>query len=1535
MRKVYVFFFLSLFLLPNWGNAQRLEKFSENKSEFISQLQAFMTAGKRKVMEETYRAFEDIFKGGMFTDEEIQQILKTGNSMLDQRMTASPYFSDYLTALTLVKKSANGKEQFEEWHNLLDGILNDIDNRRLKPFQDFLKFSVNFFNGYALRFSKSGTSWIAISDGFTMAYEDQQPVVIFDKLDLKASRKRDSIMIYQTSGKFFPTTQLWVGKGGKVTWERFGLKDDVYAELTDYSFETNKSLYEVENVKMHYPLYFGETVIEGKFADKLVVENPAREGSYPRFESNDGLLNIDNIGQGIRYEGGFRLHGTTVYGFGSKERRALIQIFDLKDDRVFKGSSELFIIRKGERIVGERVESALYFKADSLYHPSVNIRFDIPSKELQLSRGKRGSDRNPFFNSLHTVNIDAEEIIAYVESDSVIIGKKSITAAKRDVYFESLKYFRTSDYNRIQNIATSNPIAIMKVTAEREGTNFIDANLLATRINSKFTVKNITSLLYDLVAQGFINYDSDNQLVEVKDKVFHYADAAQEKVDFDVLKIKSETDGTNAILNLKDNSIIANGVSKIEFSTKQKVAIVPENNQFKLKEDRNMDLAGRLFSGFAVLQGKDFHFDYQKFQMDLDSIRFMDLYVPEEGTKDGALNPQAYAIGSRLENLTGILLIDAPSNKSGKEDIGMFPSFQSKDNSYVYYDSESTQGGAYTRDSFYFRLNPFSFNHMDNFKADDLNFKGTMVSSNIFPDFEETLTLMDEDQSLGFVTDSPEDGYPNYLGKGTYTGEISLSNKGFLGNGNVQYLGASIDSEDIIFKPKQMLASAEKFDLEEDRSGAIEVPQVRGFDVKIDWQPYKDSMYIRSAEAPFKLFKADNHTLQGTLILTPGGLKGNGLLDWDQASMYSKLFSFGAFSAEADTTDIRIRAFNTDELALQTTNVNGKVDFDEQYGNFKANDEYLETILPYNQYKTSMNEFDWDMDKDLITFRADELKLGKFVSIHPDQDSLKFEGKRALYDLRTNELKIGGVPHVVSADAFIYADSGYIEIQPGGVMMTLENAQIVCDTVNRHHVINRSTVDILGRKYYKANGYYEYNIGDREQEIRFDNVVGQRVGKGPLSRRRAVTRATGEVTPADNFYIDHKTEFRGTISLNAESKNLKFDGFARLDADKLPQRQWFTISSEGDKNDLVIKFSNPKNYEGSPLKTGLYLSKERAEIYPNVMMPLSFTKDRAIFPVQGVFRYDQPKDHFIFGDSSVVIRNELRGNKFTYKNADGSVEAQGKFNLGSGLKYVSIDAAGVATTLMPPPGEEEKEEDENIMQPDPDIMLPEDSTTTTTTTVPAAPQEVERPVTANLMAGINFILPDRLYKTIITDFKSSSFDAGGINILTDMNFYKKAASELFPPKKEVDEIINGMSSGFLDMPKKYNNYSFLFSKLPLKWDKDYQSFITTKEKIGLFSIAGEAINKTVTCYVEVKMPSNGDDRLYVYLKSPGELFYFFGFKQGILSIASNNQKFMEEIMALKSKEKVIKMSDGETYEIQAVEPGTANLFLRRMQAAKK
>ncbi len=901
IRRIYLsMIFTSLLISTTY--AQRLTEFSEVQTEFLDQLKTFMTSSKQKTMEDLYKNFEDQFKGGAFTQEEFVQIRTTGNLMLAQKMTAKPYFSNYLECLTIIKKGENGVQRFVDWHKVLDQILGDIENRKLTPYKDYLSFSFDFFDKNTLRYSTSGVTWTAVSGDFLLKYEDKIPSIEYKELDLFGSRKEDSIGIYGTSGAYFPVEGIWKGTGGKVPWERFGLADSIYCILSDYEVEVKKSIYKVNSVKLFYPELFPAGAIEGSFSDKIVASSNAKEGSYPRFESKEDILEINNIGGGVKYKGGFRLNGTTVYGFGSKDKKANIAVFDQNKKLQFDANAELFVIRKGERIAAERAESTLYFDKDSLYHPSANIKFDIPNKELNLNRGKRGSDRNPFFNSLHQFNIDVDNIDWYMKSDSIVLGQRGIGFSKtnKKVTFESLKYFEEGDYRRMQNISTTNPLATLKVYADQEGT-VVSANNLAQKLNPRFDVTSIQSLLYDLVANGFVNYDSDKQIVEVKDKVFHYANAYQGKVDYDVLKIISEVDTTNAILSLIDNTITANGVSSIQLSSKQRVAVRPLRRQVILKENRNMDFDGRVFAGFSILAGKDFTFIYDKNHIEMDSVRYFDFFIPTEA-KDEDDQPIALSIGSRIEHASGVLLIDAPSNKSGVQDIPIFPSFQSKGPSYVFYDYAETQGGSYDRDSFYFELDKFSFNGLDNYTKEDLKFKGKFISADIFPEFKETIVLL-EDESFGFETKTPESGYPAYSEKGGYKGDIELSNKGLLGKGAISYLGATINSEDIIFKPKQMLATAERFDLAEDRVSEVEVPQALGLDVSIDWKPYQDSMYIRTKERAFELFKNSETTLTGTLILTPDGLKGRGLLDWDEGSLSSDLISFKAFSAFSDTSN--------------------------------------------------------------------------------------------------------------------------------------------------------------------------------------------------------------------------------------------------------------------------------------------------------------------------------------------------------------------------------------------------------------------------------------------------------------------------------------------------------------------------------------------------------------------------------------------------------------------------------------------------------
>ena len=1496
------FFSLSLFA----QQPAKLEKFSENPEAFMKELEGFMGASKNQTLIDEYNDFEKAIKKAVIKPEEMPRIIATANSMYALRMNASSQFLSYLKCLQAVKMAEKGEEKLVELLNVMDGLLADVSKGQDLALKNFLDFATTLYEKNVI-FTDNYFNWTASSAKTKMEYADKKPVIHYEKTNLIANRKIDSIQVLDVQGDLFPSINIFKGKNGKVVWRKTN-GDVIEATLDTFTIDLRKSGFVASNVKLSYPLFFKTTTLLGKLEDKLVIENKAVEGSYPRFESYEKRIDIKDIGGGADYRGSFKLQGSSVYGYGSKEEgKAQIQIYNDKKAKVYQGYSDLFIIRKGDRIVGEKVQSTLYFDKDSITHPSVGFRYDIQPKELTLERGNNAGDRNPFSNSFHKVNINSDKVSWLINKDTIQINEKKALASAADlkVTFESLKFYDEVDYRKLQGIGSSNPLATLQTVSQSNGRE-LDAEMLAKEINPKFDEKTCQSLYFELVSKGFIDYDIENHKIYVKDKVFHYADASQKKSDFDNIEIESEFDKSNAIMDLKDpkKGMLIQGVKSLELSPRQRVALKPTGNKLTLRENRNLLFDGKMFAGLGVFQGKGYDFDYDKFQVVMDSIRFFDLFVPNPEQTDKSGNPKPMVLASRIEYLTGILLVDAPSNKSGRENIPIFPSLQTKGPSYVYYDLLENNGGIYKRDSFFFKLDPFSFNSLDKFTKTDVKFKGQLISANIFPDLKETIVVQ-PDESLGFVNQSPPEGYPVYLNKGNYKGGLSLNNKGLTGKGTLAYLGSETQSEDLLFKPKQLTGTSKKFFLKEDRDSKVKTPQIKGKDVSINWLPYRDSLYVNSKDAPFDIFKEGIHTLKGQIILTPDGAKGNGLFDWPKGSVISTLMSFGPGEVKADTMNLQIRAIGANDLAFDTRNVGGSIDFDKQYGKFKANSEELSTTMPYNQYQTSMNEFDWDLKNETITFKADKDKMALFRSIHPDQDSLKFLGKTAFYDLKSSELKIGGVPYINTGGAIIYLqDTTNVFIRPGGNMDTLYDAKIVCDTINKYHVINRATVHVEGKKLYHAKGYYEYKIGDKVQEILFSNILGSRVGKGQSSEKNVVTNATGEVASSDSFFIDKKTQFKGVIALAAANKELTFDGFARLEVPLLSNRHYFSIRGEGDKKDLALRFDVPKNEDGEPIRNGIFLSKEVGIAYPCIMAPTFFRVDRPVLEAKGVFKYNPKTEEYVFGDTSKILNATKKGNKLVFNTLNGNLNGEGKFNIGSGLKYCTIDAAGILKAKMD--------------------TIQVDSL--------GSPLPAEFNITTKIMAGIETYIPEKLIQIMTADIQATA-DGQFVDYVKEGVFYEKALAEFIPNEQDLLQAITYSRERSLDIPKKYNPYALLFSDLQMKWNNEYQSFVTTNEKIGLGSIAGVPINRMVTGHVEFRMPANGDDRFYVYLKTGGENFYFFGYQQGILSIASSNENFMTTLDKMKKGELSKKQKDGELYEVQGVNEGTAQMFVRRIKDA--
>ena len=139
--------------------------------------------------------------------------------------------------------------------------------------------------------------------------------------------------------------------------------------------------------------------------------------------------------------------------------------------------------------------------------------------------------------------------------------------------------------------------------------------------------------------------------------------------------------------------------------------------------------------------------------------------------------------------------------------------------------------------------------------------------------------------------------------------------------------------------------------------------------------------------------------------------------------------------------------------------------------------------------------------------------------------------------------------------------------------------------------------------------------------------------------------------------------------------------------------------------------------------------------------------------------------------------------------------------MGSGLKYVKVDAAG---TIRSEFVEAAPREEENMIISD---------TMNLSSLAPLAPPEQVYEVEANVMAGIQLIVPDRLLKIMITDIESMSFDASPVVYLTDLDYYRRSLANLLPPGKETDAALASLGTGLMEVPEKVNPYTFL--SLPL------------------------------------------------------------------------------------------------------------------------
>ncbi len=1442
---IIIIFFTGLQL----SSAQTGHFSQDGPGGYISKLdEIFSISADKRTARDFIKVVEEFWNSPNTSEDLKQQILRVSDQLHEKKARPYPDYHLYLTTVVSFVSTQHPPSNFTTWHNAIFSLLSNPRypirhaNRLFELSQELLKNNVLY--------ATAALEWVTSSPQYQYTFTDSLYLTV-ENATITCRSRTDSISVYNTSGTVNVMSGQWQGTKGKITWEQSGLNPQkVYATFGSYNIDMSRNQFFVDSAEFHNRDYF-DYPLQGSIHQRLMNIRTPENTTYPKFDSYEQRYRIDNIHENFNYEGGFSQHGAKFLGSGSNQNPAIINIF--RNDTLFLTAKSLYFALRQDQIVSNNTEITMHLDSGYIYHPGLLFKYMADPKEVHLIRDGEGLSRSPFFNTYHNISMDTE-LIKWVIGQPSIELRMITGAAENHAFFESISYFREEFFNFLQGMDAIHPLQGLANCSKAHKSNTFTAKDYANFL--KMPENQIRQQVIGLSFHGFVGFNVNTDTIEIRNRLRDFLLFRAGRKDYDVIRFKSETPGSipNAIFDLKNYDMELNGVSAVSISDRQNVVFFPREERLTLKKDRNFSFDGSIASGMINLFGNGFLFNYQDFRIDLNVIDSMAMRIETEGF-DYYGRPSQSKIRSTVSELSGFLEIDAPGNKSGKESLAEYPRLTSNTNSYVYYDHPFTQDGAYERELFYFLLDPFEIDSVNQLTRDNITFSG-IFHSGIFPDMEEQLVVR-PDFSLGFVRNSPDGGYPIYDNHGTFTNAIDLSNEGLKGNGTLSWLSTTAESEDFTFLPQNTIGLAHRFNIEPVETG-IQYPDVQGRYASIDYRPYQDQLTAKMQEEPFTLYQNETK-LEGTLTVTPNGLEGSGQLNMPKANLSARLFNLGHHTVMADSSDFNlVEDPSANNVNFRTENLLSTIDFNARKGTFSARDAGSKVEFTDNLYAAFISEFSWDMDNNDIYLGASGSPGNRFVSTHRRQDSLDFLVPLALYDVEAGKIFAQEVKHIDVADTRMYLNNGMVTINKQAVLDVLDSVKIeLNDSI---HSFYEARVNIEGKNVYEASGKYNYTNGNRDiKTIRFSKIA-------PTRDRR--TTASGEISEREIFTFDKHFGYKGEVALAAGNPLLAFKGGAQMlhDCSILGPQNYVRFESEINPEKVRIPIGdNIQNYEFNEIFNHLFLNRDSNIIYSSFMEERLFHSDVPIVTSKGYLHFDPAYNAFTVAETYKIDQPDTTGNVMRFHNSGCLVTGQGKINMGLELEQVKTYATGTATHYR-----------------------------------------TEGLAELSTLFALDFMLEQETVNLLVNGLRmapvltTSPFEsAGTLNRMAEW-MGKAAAIDVareiqgFEPTRALPEA---------------HKHMLVLDSLTWTWHPASRSYIADTEAfIGW--VRDNPINRKVHVKSTIAFSRAGNS-LDMYIQVTEEVYFFFSYRNGIMQTRSSVEAYNTHVQALKTDDRKLKTGLGE------------------------
>lgn len=1242
-----------------------------------TQLQSYMDAAtsddaKKKENAKLIKQFSTIYQE--LDDLSQGRIVEVLTAAQKQKIRQLPDLFDFVGTLCAMYGSEPAHQNFPGW---LDCVQFIQENKTAKAFNEFTHFTTRLISSRTLQESRSAVWQAQPGAPYTLSLRGRNIVVEFKTpTDIFYNSDKDHSTIYGTKGVFNYFDQQWHGEGGRITWDRTGIPTSAcWADLGRYEANTKLSKLAADSVLFTYTKYFTKPIM-GRIEDVLDHPMDPEKYNYPKFRSYQNDFVLNDIIAGADYRGTFMLNGSKFVTSSSEHPASLV--FSRAGKPFIVVSSTKFTIANGKAL-SERAAVTIYLGEDSIFNNGITMRYAVSDKKLTLVNNGKRNYYSPYTNTYHNLDMYCEQMVWDPAKDQIEMSMLGETGGASFATFESSNYYSLKKYREIQGIDDQSPVVkVFKFSKANGNLDEFSIGEFASAI--KMDVSQAKLMVHNLAKGGLVTFNEDLGMIYLKNRLYDYmrAYSKSKDYDYDAITLESTTTRRNAELDLATNDLLIHGVDSFFVSDSQHVEIKPTRGELLIRQNREIHFSGLIYAGRFGMRVKDAVFHYDEFNIDLPDVESLVFSV--ERFDDPA---KLHAVNNTLSHLVGSLAIDKSDNHNGLTKNKQYPIFQSQSESYVYYDNKKLYNGAYLRDKFYYKIEPFTLNSLCDFKTDSLRFSGTLTSAGIFPDLKQPLTVQ-SDYSLGFVMDTPKEGLPAYGGKGTFAHKLNLSNKGLRAEGDVKYLTSFAHSGQIVFLPDSMLAVTDTFFVREEGG----FPDIRNSRTNQSWYPYLDSMQV--CQAPkgkeFLMYHGESK-LAGCLILQPAGASADGTITWREGTFESDHFQLKSMEMLADVSSFTLRSDVYKAVAYKASNMKSKVDYQTRHAVLTANTQLQRTELPVMKYAADIDKVDWDADHKLLTLLNSKSEesgglegLGirerlrhtqqpgvRFVSTDPRRDSLQFHSLASAYSYNLGQLSSQGVFLINVADAAIQPAADSVHISAGGEMQQLSKAQILASRASGYHRIYDADVIISGGKSYTGKGFIDYtDEDDGVQKIYLDQIQPDASG---------TTIAQGTIQSQDQFTLSSAFGFAGTVRVEADKEQYYFDGGVRLIHQCTSVDQLGLLAFKGyldPKNIQITVPELPVDWHGSRLTASILFDK--ANLKPHAAF---LTKERAadneLMGAHGLISFDkETRTYTLASEEKLENFDEVVAPYLRYSTSECRLTAEGpvSYGLKEGLTHI-------------------------------------------------------------------------------------------------------------------------------------------------------------------------------------------------------------------------------------------------------------------------